>query len=177
MDSEEASFARSLERGEALFARYAADALERGHTTLDGADVWRLYDTFGFPVDLTRLMAEERGLVVNEESFEKAKQKSLEVSKSNGKVSGGDVVHLGVHGLGMLEGMEDVPKTKDDAKFGTPTNLQQTLTDHSLPFDSRRYSDLKDQGHLPEQQLRAQIVTLGTWHRFRPLARPNELLR
>ena len=33
---------------------------------LNGKDVWRLYDTYGFPVDLTRLMAEELGLGVNE---------------------------------------------------------------------------------------------------------------
>jgi alanyl-tRNA synthetase len=76
-------------------------------------------------------MAEERGLAMDEESFERAKQKSLEVSKSSGKVLDGDVVQLDVHDLGMLEGMEDVPKTKDDAKYGThqPSGIR---SDHSL---------------------------------------------
>ncbi len=39
-------------------------AREQGAKELNGKDVWRLYDTFGFPVDLTRLMAEELGLGV-----------------------------------------------------------------------------------------------------------------
>lgn len=117
MDAEETSFARSLERGEALFDKYASHALEQGQNSLDGADVWRLYDMFGFPVDLTRLMAEERGLVVDEESFEKAKQRSLEVSKGNGKVTSEDVVQLDVHDLGLLDASDAVPKTRDDAKY------------------------------------------------------------
>ena len=41
-----------------------------------GAIAWRLYDTYGFPVDLTRLMAEEKGLKINEEEFQVAKQHS-----------------------------------------------------------------------------------------------------
>ncbi len=41
-----------------------------------GAIAWRLYDTYGFPADLTRLMAEEMGLSINEEEFQAAKQHS-----------------------------------------------------------------------------------------------------
>lgn len=117
MDLEEESFAQSLYRGEVLFAKYASKALEQGQKTLDGADVWRLYDTFGFPVDLTRLMAEENGLEVDEESFEAAKRKSHEISKRNAKSSGKDLVELDVHDLGILDGSNDVPKTEDNAKF------------------------------------------------------------
>ena len=42
--------------------------------SLTGSVAWRLYDTYGFPVDLTRLMAEEKGLSVNEQEFQEAKQ-------------------------------------------------------------------------------------------------------
>ena len=49
----------TLDRGEKLFEQYAAAAIANKQTTLNGKDVWRLYDTYGFPVDLTRLMAEE----------------------------------------------------------------------------------------------------------------------
>jgi alanyl-tRNA synthetase len=84
---------------------------------LNGIDVWRLYDTFGFPGDLTRIMAEERGLIVDEEAFEKAKQESYEISKAGGKNKGKETVKLDVHDLGALEQNADVPKTNDDAKF------------------------------------------------------------
>ncbi|KAI5450829.1 Alanine--tRNA ligase [Naganishia albida] len=50
-------------------------------------------------------------------SFEKAKQKSYELSKSSGNVIYDGGVQLDVHDLGLLEGLEDVPKTQDDAKY------------------------------------------------------------
>ena len=50
-----------------------------------GAVAWRLYDTYGFPVDLTRLMAEEKGLKINEEEFQVAKQHSQVCSLSSVK--------------------------------------------------------------------------------------------
>ena len=39
--------------------------------------MWRLYETYGFPVDLTTLMAEEKGLQIDQEGFEKAKEHSI----------------------------------------------------------------------------------------------------
>src|SRR5882762_2791873 len=72
LDEEEESFSRTLDRGERLFDQYATKARQQGATELSGKDVWRLYDTYGFPVDLTRLMAEELALGVNEEQFEQA---------------------------------------------------------------------------------------------------------
>jgi alanyl-tRNA synthetase len=117
LDEEEESFARTLYRGEALFDKYAAKAQAEGKKTLNGIDVWRLYDTFGFPGDLTRIMAEERGLTVDEDAFEKAKQESYEISKAGGKNKGKETVKLDVHDLGALEQNADVPKTNDDAKF------------------------------------------------------------
>src|ERR1700760_3778785 len=70
LDEEELSFAKTLDRGERQFEHYAQQSKERGLKSLHGADVWRLYDTFGFPVDLTRLMAEERGLSIDDNEFE-----------------------------------------------------------------------------------------------------------
>ncbi|KAG2744889.1 hypothetical protein P692DRAFT_201841392 [Suillus brevipes Sb2] len=66
---EEESFSRTLDRGEKLFDQYATRTKDQGAKELNGADVWRLYDTYGFPVDLTRLMAEELELGINEKEF------------------------------------------------------------------------------------------------------------
>ena len=118
LNEEEASFARTLIRGEALFSRYAAAAAEEKRTVLSGKDAWRLYDTYGFPVDLTQIMAEERGLTINEADFEKARLESLEASKAGGKAAASGGVKLDVHDLAALEANSAVPKTNDSFKYG-----------------------------------------------------------
>ncbi|KAI9815650.1 MAG: Alanine--tRNA ligase [Phylliscum demangeonii] len=117
LDEEEESFSRTLDRGEKMFEMYAQQAKSQKSTKLDGADVWRLYDTFGFPVDLTRLMADERGLSIDDGEFEEAQAKAKEASKGVKKAVA-ELVKLDVHSLGQLELMGNVPKTDDQAKFG-----------------------------------------------------------
>lgn len=119
LDEEEVSFARTLDRGEKLFEKYANKTIQRGSTELNGHDVWRLYDTFGFPEDLTRLMAEEHGLTINNTEFEDAKERSKEASRESQKKSLGEAVKLDVHDLAKLEKDDTVPKTDDSAKFCT----------------------------------------------------------
>lgn len=117
LDEEEDSFSRTLDRGEKMFELYAQRSKLHESKKLDGADVWRLYDTFGFPVDLTRLMAEERGLQIDDREFDEAQARAKEASKG-AKKAAADLVKLDVHDLGKLEHMHDVPKTNDNAKFG-----------------------------------------------------------
>lgn len=117
LDEEELSFAKTLDRGERQFEHYAQQAKVKGVDRLHGADVWRLYDTFGFPVDLTRLMAEERGLRIDDNEFEEARLKAKEASRGQ-KKSASDAVKLDVHDLGKLEKMNDIQKTDDSAKYG-----------------------------------------------------------
>lgn len=117
LNEEELSFAKTLDRGERQFEIYAEQSKNKHSRSMHGADVWRLYDTFGFPVDLTRLMAEERGLAIDDNEFEEARLKAKEASKGEKKAAA-DLVKLDVHDLGVLEKMPGVPKTNDDAKFG-----------------------------------------------------------
>ena len=131
LDEEEESFARTLDRGEKMFAHFAEHAKLKGSTTLNGADVWRLYDTFGFPVDLTRIMAEEAGLDINEQEFHDAQAASKEASKVKKKSGVEEVVKLDVHDLGKLEKMADVLPTIDEYKYGMH-NLLNTVLIKSL---------------------------------------------
>ena len=117
LDEEEESFSRTLDRGEKLFDRYVNEARQKGTNKLSGKDVWRLYDTYGFPVDLTRLMADELGLIVDEKEFEEAQAQSKEASKVQ-KKGNKDIVKLDVHDIAALEKNPDAPKTDDSAKFG-----------------------------------------------------------
>ncbi|MEO1400075.1 MAG: alanine--tRNA ligase [Cyanobacteria bacterium J06635_1] len=74
---EEAQFLKTLERGEKLLA----DILEREKTQISGPDAFELYDTYGFPLELTQEIAEESGLSVDVKGFEAAMAKQRQRSK------------------------------------------------------------------------------------------------
>ncbi|KAI5965993.1 ALA1 [Candida margitis] len=141
LNEEELSFAKTLDRGEKLFEQYAIIASKTPEQTLSGKDVWRLYDTYGFPVDLTRLMAEEAGLKIDEEGFEVAKEESREASKGAGSKNASSLVKLDVHALSDLEGK--VAKTDDSAKYGLENIKAKVLAiyDGSKFVDSIQQSE------------------------------------
>lgn len=119
LDEEEAAFARTLDRGEKLFEQYAIIASKTPEQTLAGSDVWRLYDTYGFPEDLTRLMAEEAGLKIDESGFERAREAAREASKGGASNNGNginDQPKLDVHTISELSS-GNVPKTDDSPKY------------------------------------------------------------
>ncbi len=68
--SEEDSFGQTLDRGLLKFSDLVTETLAAGAKTISGAEVFKLYDTFGFPVDLTQLLAEEKELDVDVAGFE-----------------------------------------------------------------------------------------------------------
>ncbi|KAF2088107.1 alanyl-tRNA synthetase [Saccharata proteae CBS 121410] len=116
LDEEEQAFAKSLDRGEVMFEKYAKQCEQSGTKSLAGSDVWKLYDTYGFPEDLTLIMAEERGLTINDAEVREAQAKAKEASKG-AKKAGAGVVKFDVHALGELQEMK-VPTTDDSFKFG-----------------------------------------------------------
>ncbi|MEY2983429.1 MAG: alanyl-tRNA synthetase [Cyanobacteriota bacterium] len=75
---EETAFLKTLERGEKLLAELMAD----GTTTLAGEDAFTLYDTYGFPLELTQEIAEEQGISVDLAGFETAMKAQQERSKA-----------------------------------------------------------------------------------------------
>ncbi|HET7358723.1 MAG TPA: alanine--tRNA ligase, partial [Rhodanobacteraceae bacterium] len=77
--AEEQRFGETLEQGMKMFGEVAARAVA---TTIAGADAFRLYDTYGFPVDLTADIARERGLTVDMDGFEKAMDEQRERARS-----------------------------------------------------------------------------------------------
>ncbi|KYK54652.1 alanyl-tRNA synthetase [Drechmeria coniospora] len=134
LDEEEEAFARTLDRGEAQFEKYAAEAAKKNVTKLDGGVVWRLYDTFGFPVDLTKLMAEERGLDIDEAEVNAAKEKAREASKAV-KGSADTFSKLNVHQIAELEQQLNVARTNDDAKFSKGDSKAKV----QLVFDGKTF--------------------------------------
>jgi len=116
LDEEEVAFAITLDRGEKQFEKYAALANKDGESKLSGADVWRLYDTFGFPEDLTKLMAEERGLTIDEAEVAVAREKAREASKAV-KEAVQTFPKLNVHQIAELENETKIPRPDSEAKY------------------------------------------------------------
>lgn len=77
--AEEESFGRTLETGLELFEKLAKSS--KGGT-IDGAEVFKLYDTYGFPYDLTELMASEKGLKLDQTGFDKAMEEQKTKSRA-----------------------------------------------------------------------------------------------
>ncbi len=67
---EEERFDATIDQGLSILSEMIQKAEQSGEKTLPGADVFKLYDTYGFPMDLTREIAEEKGLSVDEEGFD-----------------------------------------------------------------------------------------------------------
>ncbi|KAK6541205.1 Alanine--tRNA ligase [Orbilia ellipsospora] len=115
LDDEEKAFAKTLDKGEKLFEGLAQEALS-GKKILSGLDVWKLYDTFGFPLDLTRIMAEELDLKIDEQGLKDAEKEAKERSKMKKMIGGKEAPTLDVHNLAILT-EEGVPRTNDEYKF------------------------------------------------------------
>ena len=69
LTQEENQFNKTIDQGLAILTDMEAKLAESGNKTLDGADVFKLYDTYGFPVDLTKEILDEKGYAIDEEGF------------------------------------------------------------------------------------------------------------
>lgn len=82
---EEESFERTLDRGIALFEEAADSARRHHHNRIRGEDAFRLHDTYGFPVDLTQIMAQEKGLAVDIAEYERLMEEARERARACAK--------------------------------------------------------------------------------------------
>lgn len=87
---EETSFLRTLETGIRLLDKVIEQAQKAGNNQIDGKTVFELYDTFGFPLDLTELILKEKGLTHNQAEFETELNKQKQRSRNDAKVESGD---------------------------------------------------------------------------------------
>lgn len=104
--AEEESFNATLDRGIELFEEISQKVIDNGKYVITGDDVFKLYDTYGFPVDLTNVMAQEKELKIDEARFNELMNEQKERARKS---------------------------TKDKM---SSANLEETLTDHSDLDDS-----------------------------------------
>ena len=91
---EEDAFLRTLDRGIRLLDEDMAALKANGKTMLDGTQAFRLFDTYGFPLDLTELICRENGFTVDEEQFQQEMQKQKERARNAAQVENGDWIEL-----------------------------------------------------------------------------------
>ena len=95
IEEEKNKFIKTLENGEKEFAKNVERAKAEGKTKLEGPVVFRLYDTFGFPPEMTAELAEESGMTIDMNEFEELFKKHQEMSRagSEAKFKGGLADH------------------------------------------------------------------------------------
>ncbi len=117
IEAEEQSFNRTLDRGIEIFNTAAKKAQKSKKPTISGSDAFQLYDTFGFPLDLTQLMARERGLDVDVETFTELMAQQRSRARAAQKSASF---------AASLTGAE-LPATDDTAKYKTDSLIAKTL--------------------------------------------------
>ncbi|OLY91310.1 alanyl-tRNA synthetase [Cnuella takakiae] len=144
---EEEAFLRTLEKG----LKRIEDIIGASKDLIGGKETFELYDTYGFPVDLTRLIASERGLTVDEAGFEAEMQQQKDRSRAASATDAGDWVVLKEGGLPefvgytMLESTAEVlryRKVKAKGKEGFQLVLDRT------PFYAESGGQVGDTGVL-----------------------------
>jgi len=121
--AEEESFGETLERGLNVFEKICDKKSTKKEKTISGEDAFLLYDTYGFPLDLTVLIAEEKGLTVDTDNFEKEMAKQKELARANRSFSA-DLSDISNKWTTVSEG--------DDSEF-------LGYTDHQCQAKVRKY--------------------------------------
>ena len=82
LEAEENRFTQTLDKGEAMFNKVAEQLKAHGQSQISGKTAFKLYDTFGFPFEMTLEMAGKAGLTVDKEGFDEANRKHQELSRT-----------------------------------------------------------------------------------------------
>ena len=151
MREEEESFLRTLETGIRLLDKQIEEAKKAGKTVLDGHDAFVLYDTYGFPLDLTALILTEQGLSVDEAGFDKAMQEQKERARNAAAIDAGDwqIVNEGSAvrfvGYDALECTTEILRYRE-VKQKNATFYQVVLSE--TPFYAEMGGQVGDKGFL-----------------------------
>ncbi|MDJ1177887.1 alanine--tRNA ligase [Roseofilum sp. BLCC_M91] len=170
LQQEESRFLTTLERGEKLLQEIVEKVLKASKTEIAGEDAFKLYDTYGFPLELTMEIAEEQGLTVDEEGFEAAMQQQIETSQGAHETIDlmvqGSLDQLADHihptqftgytersGMGQIQALLVEGKSVDVAEAGMPVQIVLDKT----PFYAESGGQVGDRGYLSGSNLLIRI--------------------
>lgn len=122
---EEEGFGKTLDKGLLKFDRILKKVIASGSKVVHAADAWKLYNTYGFPVDLTRLMAAEKNISVDEIEFLRLKHEFEDASRPGIKKGGEVQIRLNDEGVACLK-KSGLHATDDLAKYAQ-SDLKATI--------------------------------------------------
>lgn len=170
--TEEEQFHKTLSDGLAILAEMSAEAKKQGQSVISGADAFKLYDTYGFPFDLTEDYAAEHGLSVDREGFDEAMKEQRERARKarheteSMKVQGGVLSDYTVKSefVGYNDTVRDAKVlaiiTDDQFADGIGEGQSAQVILDATPFYAESGGQVSDQGVLEGDTVRAKVEGL-----------------
>ena len=156
---EEQSFLRTLSNGIMKFEKYVS---QRQDEIIDGDFAFELFDTYGFPIDLTELMASEKGYKVDMQGFEKNLAAQKERSKNAAKSSAEDWVMVrDFEGLGEFLGYDTCNSSANLLRYrkvSTKTATNYQLVFDQTPFYAEMGGQVGDSGYITNGAEKIEII-------------------
>ncbi|MBR5698147.1 MAG: alanine--tRNA ligase [Prevotella sp.] len=160
MKEEEDSFLRTLERGINLLNGAMDELKAHQLTVLDGASAFRLFDTYGFPLDLTELICRENGLTVNVDEFNVEMQKQKDRARNAAAVENSDWVEL-AEGEQQFVGYDYTEYTCHILRYRQVTQKKNTFYELVLdytPFYGEMGGEVGDRGVLVNELDTVEVI-------------------
>ena len=157
---EEDSFLRTLDKGISLLDKAMEEMRSKGSKELDGVQAFRLFDTYGFPLDLTELICRENGFTVNEEQFQVEMQKQKERARNAAAVENSDWVELAA-GEQQFVGYDYTEYTCHIIRYRKVTQKKNEFYELVLdytPFYGEMGGQVGDQGVLAGENETVEII-------------------
>ncbi len=161
IEEEEASFLRTLATGINLLDGVIARTKSEGKKAISGAEAFELYDTFGFPIDLTELIAREQGVGVDLEAFDRELQAQKERSRNAAAVDTDDWVELFPLRESVFTGYDTLVDEVRIARYRRVTSKGRTsyqLVFDRTPFYGNSGGQIGDVGTIESANERVEIV-------------------
>ena len=117
MREEEESFLRTLETGIRLLDKQIEECQRQGQQVLDGQAAFVLYDTYGFPLDLTALILSEQGMTVDEAGFDAAMQQQKERARNAAAIDAGDWISVHDEAAVRFVGYDQLETTTEILRY------------------------------------------------------------
>ncbi len=158
---EEASFLRTLETGIRLLDQHIEAARKKQVTELEGQSAFELYDTFGFPLDLTELILRENGLTVDREGFNKAMEAQKERSRAAAATETDDWIELRPLDKVEFVGYDFTETDIRICRYRTVKTKSKTLFQlvfNKTPFYAESGGQAGDSGYIESESERIEVI-------------------
>ncbi|MCK4893929.1 MAG: alanine--tRNA ligase [Calditrichia bacterium] len=161
--SEEENFIKTLDRGLKIFAGMVKRIRDDGGKIIPGKDAFRLYDTYGFPLDLTRVLADENNLSIDEMGFDN----EMEIQRDRARKAGKFITQVDqIDNWNVLKhcssnshfvGYDTLEVTSDICKFAKK-NDQYHLVLTETPFYAESGGQVADKGKLILENMELEVI-------------------